>query len=155
MKIIFLDFDGVIRTYRSIKGKAFEGVDTECVEELNRIIATTKAKIVISSSWRGKFIAPMQKLLNSWGVKGKVVGVTPRLERFNGTIHTSATRGTEIQQWLDEHTETEAYVIIDDDTDMLDSQLDRFVLTDFQVGLTRDLAEKAIALFQNKIAPSP
>ena len=53
-------------------------------------------------------------------------------------------RGDEIQEWLDEHPEVEKYAIIDDDDDMLPEQEENFFQTDFQTGLTDEIAKKVI-----------
>ena len=45
--IVFLDIDGVVRPY----GGSMD-FDPKCLQLLNRIIATAKAQIVLSSSWR-------------------------------------------------------------------------------------------------------
>ena len=50
MKIIFLDFDGVISTYE--KGWRF---DVEKLELLKEIVDKTDAKIVVTSSWKRGF----------------------------------------------------------------------------------------------------
>ena len=52
-KIIFLDFDGVLVPYDSMKDRDYFGVkfDNQCVESLRYIISKTKAPIVVISSW--------------------------------------------------------------------------------------------------------
>lgn len=50
MKIIFLDFDGVISTYE--KGWRF---DMKKLELLKEIVDKTDAKIVVTSSWKRGF----------------------------------------------------------------------------------------------------
>ena len=45
-------------------------------------------------------------------------------------------RGEEIKQYLEEHTDIKSYVILDDDSDMLDEQLFNFVQTDGFEGIT-------------------
>jgi hypothetical protein len=64
-------------------------------------------------------------------------------------------RGHEIQMWLDNN-KVDNYVILDDDNDMLPSQINNFVRTsnnsdhpdciDIGYGLTRICAEKAIKI---------
>lgn len=54
-------------------------------------------------------------------------------------------RGSEIQKWLDKQTEPYRYVILDDDNDMLDSQLPYFIQTDWlKWGLSDEDVEQAI-----------
>lgn len=62
MKIIFLDFDGVMDTayYDHILSKEGKPLDDEygaifdpyCIQNLKRIIEETGADIVVSSSWK-------------------------------------------------------------------------------------------------------
>jgi hypothetical protein len=86
----------VLRTYRSIIQKPSTlpyKADPVCVEALNKIISETNARIVVSSSWRGKFIAPMRRMHLAWGVRGKVVCVTPRLDDRRGANYVARARG--------------------------------------------------------------
>ena len=68
MKVIFLDIDGVLNTPASIKlapifvegaptwyGRHLHAFDKNCISALNKITDATKAKIVISSTWRLMF----------------------------------------------------------------------------------------------------
>jgi hypothetical protein len=145
MKIVFLDFDGPIlpaqshETRRSLDRKAWP----DSVEALNRITETTGAVIVISSNWRAQGLRKIMMLLASWGVTGKVAGMTPILfhkidGRWNG-----APRGEEIAGYLRGKKNVESFVILDDDRDMgeLESHL---IQTPFDAGLTEKDADLAI-----------
>ena len=141
--LIFFDFDGVLctrKTYLSA-AKATEGYFAElgapaCVAALNRTIATTGADIVVSSTWRlgGRDCIDQ---LKTWGVQGLVLGMTPHLE---------GGRGYDIQAYLDENP-CDNFVILDayDDMGHLRS---RWVQTTFELGLTEEIADKAIALLR-------
>lgn len=48
MKIIFLDFDGVL----TIPATGFNYGHTTAIRELNRITTTINAVVVVSSTWR-------------------------------------------------------------------------------------------------------
>ena len=64
----------------------------------------------------------------------RIIDVTPRL----GTK-----RGLEIEAWLSRHGKNiTEYAIIDDDSDMLDSQMEHLVLTKGSVGITFKDLEK-------------
>jgi hypothetical protein len=89
MRIIFLDIDGVLNhpgTYcegapwRREAGELLPvPVAPECMARLNRLVAETGARIVISSSWR--LFARWQDLgpaLVRHGLVGEVVGETRR-----------------------------------------------------------------------------
>ncbi|KKL95678.1 hypothetical protein LCGC14_1852100, partial [marine sediment metagenome] len=61
-----------------------------------------------------------------------IIGKTPR----SGDLGLGKVRGDEIAAWLDENPEYDDYIILDDDRDMLDSQMDRFIYCDSKVGLS-------------------
>lgn len=54
-------------------------------------------------------------------------------------------RGNEIQKYLDEH-DYSRYCILDDETDMRESQKPYFIRTDWDIGLTDEDAERAIKI---------
>jgi hypothetical protein len=109
---------------------------------LNHVLAVTGADIVITSSWRGQGIALMQRRLRSWGVVGRVIGVTPYLPPEEG-------RGREIAAWLAWYRATlgsvDALVILDDDRWDLGELADALIQTTYAHGLTPELAQRAIA----------
>jgi hypothetical protein len=156
VKYLFLDIDGVLNSdeyyielYRYTKGKTSESyrfypegtasdgyqknIDRAAVELVNRICKETGAKIVLSSSWRidNACTSELAKL----GIE--VSDYTPYIP--------SRHRGTEIKKFLDTH-RCSSYCILDDDTDMLDSQLSNFVPVDFHFGLTKCDADSAIEI---------
>lgn len=151
MKIIFLDFDGPIipeqshTTHRPMAKKAWP----DCVAALNRITDTTGAKIVVSSSWRSDGLTKLRKLLKDWGVTGTVVGVTPFLFTKAESIWGTATRGSEIADYLKHQKDVEAFVIIDDDNDMDDFE-PFLIQTPFDIGLTEEDADRAIDMLTRK-----
>lgn len=147
MKVLFLDFDGVLNShqsahfwhnkrdqskwenemYSSWTGTLKEYIAHEfCpiamsnVEELVRRVPDLK--IVISSSWRvGETIESLREILKPSQLIGSRI--------IDKTDSFSNIRGNEIQKWLNEHPEVTHYVILDDDSDMLDSQKENFVHT--------------------------
>lgn len=58
---------------------------------------------------------------------------------------------TEIPEYLDAHENIKNYVILDDSTDMLESQMKNFVNCDLEIGLTKEDAEKAISILIGEI----
>lgn len=172
MKIVFLDIDGVLNTskqyheYRTIKSKeTLEGADwdqysfnellfgKEHIDVLNNLIEKTGAKIVISSTWRRFYsgrigrrpFADLVALLKKVGIKGDVIGKTP--DQLETKFSQQVSRGTEIQEWLNEHKDlgVEAFVILDDDSDM-DHLKMKMVQTDYRYGLTPSDGEQAIII---------
>ncbi len=154
MKVIFLDFDGVLNSeeysrLRNIMGAKDSGsfmhrssgqVDPVAVARLNRIVESTGAAVCISSTWRRlHIIGELNAILRERGFAGRVVGATPWLNK---------PRGLEIQDWLDlegQRHDVEAFVILDDDADM-EHLMDHLVQTNGAAGLEDHHVERAIAM---------
>lgn len=153
MKVIFLDFDGVITTEASEWR-----LDTDKMLLVKRICDETSAKIVISSSWRRFTLEDTFNMLSEYEQNGKevpfilknyVVGVTNRMFAFkegNVHIHYGLPRGCEISRYLTEHKDISKYVILDDDTDMLLEQAPYFINTNWGLGISEQDVEKAIEI---------
>ena len=157
MKILFLDFDGVMdsesynhmlkKQGKPLKDKYGTIFDPLCVKNLKYITDQTGASIVVTSLW--KRIMSYGDIVELWGYRelpGFVTGVTPNLgKRFN--------RGDEIDAWLEECRTDVQYVIIDDlrAKYFKDHQLSRLLNVDPIVGLDEDTAERAIELFNSDI----
>ena len=168
MKVLFLDVDGVLnndmwfewRQYCAVHKKPLkcrefnpelESVNTMLdernVANLNRIIESTDCEIVLSSSWRPNSmdeIGEIDSALRREGLIKSIFGITPR------TL--SRIRGEEIELWLEtasKHYDVESYVILDDDSDMLESQLKNFVKVDAVSGLTASDSSVAIDILNN------
>ena len=157
-KYIFLDFDGVLNSclyykekpqherWKEFKEKYSShiawglcNIDPKAVELLNELTEATGAKLVISSSWRGD--ASLGTIMQLAGIKEPIYGETPRLiSRF---------RGQEIKFWLETQSKPYKYVIIDDDSDMLDTQRNNFIHTDWKAGLTEENVNEAIKILNN------
>lgn len=166
MKVIFLDIDGVLNVdlvERDEYGRLFH---THFVENLSRIVRETDAKIVISSAWRMSGLDVMREMWQKRGLAGEVIGITPyitthelkELEESTGSDWLA--RGWEIAEWLKltkDEIQVDKYVILDDDTDMLDSQLPYYLqcseLKDPDAvhgyGLTKRIAERAIEILNS------
>ena len=147
MKIIFLDFDGVLNNSEYLKQQSavvLKPFDPINIKNLNYIIDATEAKIVISSDWR-KFgdNVNLIKLLYLHGINGEIKGETPILDGMP--------RGMEIQGWLIKFWYTTislqlpSFIILDDRDDM-GYISDRLIQTDMATGLTKENAEQAIRM---------
>jgi hypothetical protein len=189
MKIIFLDFDGVLNHELWYK-KRFETInkddvstnypyyefDLEAVNNLNKIIKETDAKVVVSSTWRiGKTVKQLQDMLNLVGFKGEVIDTSPSfyargIDNEENKINYTIPRGCEIDWWLEnkgkfqrinwsmerqeeylEKSSVKNYVILDDDSDMLLSQKEHFIKTSQYRGLTESDVNIAINILKSKI----
>lgn len=146
MKVIFLDIDGVLvnRTSFTLPRLKLEGhtlsyhtADPSCIALLNRIVAETEARIVVSSVWRGLGMQRIKDIFKAWDADVQIVGLTAEIR--------DAIRGVEIQAWLDAQADVESFVILDDDSDM-DELKHRLVETEAMLGLTPADADRAIAI---------
>lgn len=152
MKVIFLDLDGVLNSNdylcalntlyeknRAITGDQYGDLfDPRCVMWLEIIIAQTDAEIVISSTWRRSGLQAMKDLWNHRKLPGKVVDITPRFP--------NEVRGFEIKMWLEDHPEVTDYVILDDNTDMLEGQKQSFVKCEANFGITLHTTVQAVKM---------
>lgn len=80
MKVVFLDFDGVMTKPQNILSTKHEGLefDKEAVKKVKHLLDSTGAKIVVSSSWReGKKDADMVKILKVYGLDSYYLGKLP------------------------------------------------------------------------------
>lgn len=139
-RFIFLDIDGVLTTcgFVHINGSYLD--DNKCML-INKLCDDTNAKIVISSSW-GYCDDTIEKLKKHGLNTDNVIDGTVHLEHGRDYL----CRGNSIAKWLSEHVKWNddyEYVIFDDDTDMLLSQIDNFIHTDGENGLTEDDIKKA------------
>lgn len=155
MKVLFLDFDGVLNNAGSFlyehnrrkrdekrskqpgeKGIPGQVNETFCnvnAANLQMVLDKYKdLKIVISSTWRTMFTLEWLKAkLEEYHIDStNVIDKTP--DRKDGE------RGLEIKQWLDQHPEVTHYIIVDDNdwgiTDVHGK--DRWLETRWETGLT-------------------
>ena len=92
----------------------------------------------------------MKEMWMSRKLPGEVIDITTNNPKFD--FH----RGKEIDLYLSEHPKVSKYVIIDDDTDMMEYQMPFFVRTsdnpdhsdslDIGYGLTSECAQQAIEI---------
>lgn len=159
MKVIFLDFDGVLNNNEVLDdayqlamhlrasgepndyirvAHDYAMVDRVLVGRVQEICECTGAVVVISSTWRIlNTLVELREILATKGLKAEVIGVTPR--------KMSGYRGEEIGIWLNEHPEVEFFVILDDGSDM-DPHSDRLVQTDCEEGIQDRHVSRAVEL---------
>ena len=165
MKILFLDFDGVITTYDSKWC-----IETKKLLLVNDIVSQTDAKIVVTSSW--KYYNDADDSFKESIYNKKTDKCSPLcyntiyeneaiFERFIDQIYDitdndGAWRGDEIERWINAHEdEIESYVILDDDSDFHEDQLFNFVQTDTFEGLTEREVKLCVARLNGKHISNP
>lgn len=151
MKIVFLDFDGVLNCHLYLTGVRWTNdelmLDTAAIERVNRLLEASGAKVVISSSWRhGWCQRRLEQMLKLRGFLGEVLGTTP--------MSAGTCRGHEIQAWLDKNPGVESFVILDDDSDM-DLLMDRLVRTTFADGILDSHVDRALAVLTVPYCKAP
>ena len=160
MTILFLDFDGVINSAKSVTASIQRRIanpsDTSPINEdlcpglcrnLQSVLdAIPEVRIVISSSWRLFYsIEWLEKKLASYGIdSSRMIDVTPLVHEDQSN------RGDDITAWLDKHPEVRNYVIVDDVDDMTVHK-DRVILTNYSTGLTFEKAQELVALIKTPI----
>jgi hypothetical protein len=143
MKVLFLDIDGVCNSETAIhngdvklKGSKANHIDAYMAFLVGKIKLDTACEVVLSSSWRHS--EDDIKFINERVVK--LLDRTP----FSGECNSGGVRGKEIQAWLDAHPDVTHYAILDDDSDMLETQKSNFFQTTWKDGLTTEIAYKVI-----------
>lgn len=169
MKIVFLDIDGVLNSSLT-HGR----LDKQYYELLQQLVEYTDCYFVISSSWRCMNVedtryelsghikennkknknraSKLQDPFPDWLID-RIVDITPRAYYFinyNIQKHFLCPRGIEIDKFLkDTDIDVENYVILDDDDDMLLSQINHLVVTDDEAGLTETDVQKCIKILNS------
>lgn len=129
--------------------KLYHQLDRDAVARLNRLVTTTDAKIVISSTWRKLMDASeLERALVEHGLVAEIIGATPdghdepEMLTVYGPLERMY-RGYEIDFWLRKHPEVDRFVILDDGSDMV-MHKNRLVQTDCEEGLLDEHVELAI-----------
>ena len=146
-KVIFLDVDGVLNNGtwaiemfdKGIRVYHDDLLYEPSLEQLKRIVDSTGAVIVVSSSWRQIPIAYLH--LEEWLKKFG-------MEIYDKTPYVGGERGDDITAWFNRHPGDWKYVILDDDDDM-GIHMPHLVRTSFDEGLTMKEADRCIQLLND------
>ncbi len=116
MKILFLDFDGVLNSDKYVRNCGHFGViiDPSRMELLKKIINETDAKIVLSTSWREHW-SSMPDRCDETGTLINNIFKRYGLEIFDKTPDLNFKREEEIKAWLNDYPLTENFVVFDDE----------------------------------------
>jgi len=151
MKVIFLDFDGVINDYMTINE-----INEYNVEMLKRILDETDAKIVVTSSHKYSY----QRNNNKEGFFNNNYYVRTLKENgidvFDWTPHIKQhgikddQREQEILEYLKNHPEITQYLILDDDY-IIESLKEHEIFLDLQSGLREKYVVPAIKILNGEL----
>lgn len=154
MKLIFLDFDGVLNSRQSEIYFSQTAPDTEMESRLCPIATSNlrhiltehpDTKIVVSSTWRrSRTEVELGHILSQFGIDPSVIiSKTP----YYGP---GEVRGLRIQEWFDTNPEIKPthFVIIDDDSDMAHFLgTEHFIKTNSKTGLMYPEVSSILAYF--------
>jgi len=156
VKYIFLDFDGALNTEQYQAELHIAGCptadeygplfDPKAVACLGEIIDATKAKIVVTSSWR--YIHDKDVLSEMW----KKRGLPGKIYCFLPTECSENNRGKEIKEFIAHETNT-PYVIIDNSDEILPEQKEAYIEVNPLTGISQNDVNKAVEIlnrFDNK-----
>lgn len=162
-KLIFLDIDDVMTSMHDNPGSFLlgepdkYGISPSCIRNLLKLCDMTNAKVILSSNWRkfpdngiwpyqGKgFVNPINSLKMKLG--NLYAGELPAIRHI--------TKVDALRLWFRENELTTSdinYVIFDDDiAEQFDASefKDKFIMTDYHVGLTVDDCAKAVDCLVN------
>lgn len=159
MKLIFLDFDGVLNSIKYYKAghivydEIFNGkFDPEAIAILNRIIRKTGAQIVLTADLN-IFYPRLPKMLEKMGIYGKIYSVLPITYTFSTTTQIDNISDKKCKQILDfiekEKDNIESYCVLSSINNKLN--IDNFLQTSYSIGLTEEIAQKAIQILNKKL----
>lgn len=151
MKVIFLDFDGVINNWNEM-----DGVSLYNVIVLKEILKRTNAKIVATTSNKYSFQRPKNAIdyystnyYQNYILYLKELGI----EIYDVTPYVNANRTLEIEQYLKEH-DIEDYVIVDDEL-VGPSLQDHQVFLDLYLGLQSEHIEPILRILDGELGFYP
>lgn len=160
MRVIFLDVDGVLNSMydaeqQNNKKVFYDEVEDRPLKLLQELVNTTKAKIVVSSTWRigcardksgvnrygEEIFQKLEKRLKDYGME--IYDITPVLRGSDKQ------RGDEIREWLKLHKDVKSFVILDDDSDMREFTSTNLAKTTYERGLQPEHIEVAKAILES------
>ena len=146
MKVIFLDFDGVLNSSKYLlNSEAYSvAIDPSRMVLLKQIVDAANAKIVLSTSWREHWSKDLMHC-DSTGVLINSIFSEYGLQVYDKTPELHERRETEIKSWLDIHPEVKNFVVLDDSLLSADYLNGHFIKTsNYFDGLDETDVQKAI-----------
>ena len=150
MKVVFLDFDGVLNYDKYVRRSEEQGliIDPERMVLLKGIIENTGAKIVLSTSWREHWDKSIENC-DQTGIKINEIFFKYALQIFDKTPKLNINREDDIKAWLNQNA-VENFVVLDDAFLSADFLEGHFIKTsNYFNGLDESDVEKAIEILNN------
>lgn len=134
VKILFLDFDGVLNSNRSILVYNNTNFDPIAVGLLRKFVIENNVKIVITSSWR--YTNSLQEMRDMFNVDFSWFDADELIIDVTGEEET--TRGWQIDSWVyryESQNKSHVRLAILDDRDDMEPYMHRLVRTEMDDGL--------------------
>ncbi len=147
-RVVFLDIDAVLKRDQAVALRDSPGAfDPAAVARLNRMVFQSRAKIVVTSSWRALYTPDrLQALLTGHGFIGEVIGVTPTFLARSPSAARGHARSSEISAWMTDHPVRGRDIVILDSHDDLLLLAHRLVRVCGDEGLQDEHVERALTL---------
>lgn len=129
--VIFIDIDGVFTSART----GWYNFDIYAVNFIRWVCEKSNSKLVVSSTWRKNHNYNFFASIFGEEYLHKHFRTTSLRTIYNDYDISKFRRGLEIDCWLKLHNVNQ-YLILDDDSDMLDEQKSNFIKTDTMDGLS-------------------
>ncbi len=115
MKIIFLDFDGVLNSEKYVNSCKHYGViiDPAKMKLIKKLVDRTGAEIVLTTSWRDHW-SPLSDECDETGRRINEIFGEYGLRILDKTPDMNFRREREIEAWLGMHPNVKSYVVFDD-----------------------------------------
>lgn len=115
MKVIFLDFDGVLNGDEYVRRCGRFGVilNPEKMDLLKKLVDKTAANIVLSTSWREHWNATREGC-DAIGQEIDRIFAQYHLRIYDKVPHRIYGREKNIRSWLQSHPDVTAHVVLDD-----------------------------------------
>ncbi len=152
MKILFLDFDGVLNCTAYVRRHEGSGVviAPEKMPLIKRIVEKTGAKIVLSTSWREHW-SPEGAQCDEIGHEINAIFRRWGLEIFCKIPQNVRSREENMRLWLQQHPDVTHFAVLDDALLGAAFLREHFVHTaDYLGGLQEEDTQKAISILMRE-----
>ena len=152
MKVVFLDFDGVLNSLEFLQREPgpLDRLDPVAIAHLNTIVQRSGAHVVISSSWRlSRSSMELRHLLEQLGFAGTIAGCTPDLSGAIRFADYGFIRCSEIRAWLAQCVQPLEHFVVLDDAELEEIE-PNLVRTTFERGLMEEHVSAALQVLRSE-----